>query len=227
MNKILAILIPTAVACSCFVGCSNKNDELSSGVIIYATSESETTAPKSSSTDIMTYQSEVYTESPTEEITEPNTVYEEELPDIVQLCDLPMINEKDLVLKEDVVTDIDRNNYPGGNTYMSRYTSGYFSRYISTVSAEFNLNREYKTIKATLAPDIEFIEGKSSAVELYGDEKLICSYEINQKTEAFTIIEDVSNVKWLKLIIYSLDENGDVQDSNVIIHNPIVFRNDQ
>lgn len=144
--------------------------------------------------------------------------------DVVQLSDIESATLNGLVLKDDVVTDVEKRNYPGGNTYMAKYSEGFLDANSGNVSGEFNIDKKYKCFVATLVPDVDFKDGKSTAFELYGDEELICSYTIKKDTEAFKIKEDISNVKYLKIVMYSLDQSGDVQDSNVIIYNPLLYK---
>ena len=202
----LTCITTSVLLAGCMFSCSDNNDDRQ---------ESE-----SRSVQRATEYIEYRTESP--EYNAPTTspienTYQEDVESSVKLCDLKMINDDYFTLRESL-SDIDGNSYPEGNLYST--PSPIWEGGGQIGSAEFNLNKEFSFITATIAPRNDFRQDGAAFFEIVGDDRTIASYNISQKTEPFTINENVEGVKWLKLVI----RGEDVQASSVIIYEPVLNR---
>lgn len=138
------------------------------------------------------------------------------------LYDLTQRNSEDFYYSENALTDIDGNTYPANNLFYTYDGSGW-SNYSCS---EFNLNKEYMTFTATLAPKSNFSQNGDVMIEIYGDDVLINAYTIYQKTEAFEINVDVSGIKWLKIKAIPVNQR-DLYCVGVIIADGEFFKQTQ
>ena len=134
----------------------------------------------------------------------------------ILLSDMNYINSVGFIASDKSVTDIEGNAYPAKNLF---YTNSYRGSGYNECSIEFNINKKYKKFSALISPTVNYGEKAEAMVEIYGDDILLESFPIYQKTEPFTFSTDVTEVKWLKIRLTPINYNYFNYDSCILIAN--------